>query len=168
MRLIPTVEADVWGRPEIAGFRASLVTKVTMENEGLVRTFHPALCEKPVVFVCESVFGPPLWVVYGDVKEVKAGGRDIHFHPLDHEDLFAYGTIPSPRSPSLEESLFPNAINPRGFFNPEQLDALRELFPNSIGARVLVTGFLVILLPSKADIEEVHQFNWVKEVGVCE
>jgi hypothetical protein len=117
-----------------------------------------------VVYVCESNFGPPVWVIRGKVSEVEAGGRDIHPYPVDHEDLHHFGIL-TPRSPWKEDYIFRRAINPRKFLTSEQLDGLREVFPKAIGARVLITGYLVILLPSLTDIEDTHKYDWVMEVG---
>jgi hypothetical protein len=130
-----------------------------------VRTYHPALRAHRAVYVCESNFGPPVWVVRGNAPGVEAGGRDIHPYPVDHENLLHFGTTLIPGSQWKADYLFPTAINPRKLLTPAQLDGLRELFPNSIGARVLITGFLVILLPSLSDIEKAHGYDWVMVVG---
>jgi hypothetical protein len=153
-----------WGLADVAAFRATLVTETTSDNEQLVRTYHPALRACSVVYVCESNFGPPVWVIRGKVSEVEAGGRDIHPYPVDHEDLHHFGIL-TPRSPWKEDYIFRRAINPRKFLTSEQLDGLREVFPKAIGARVLITGYLVILLPSLTDIEDTHKYDWVMEVG---
>lgn len=129
-----------------------------------MRTYHPALRAHSVVYVCESNFGPPVWVIRDKVSEVEAGGRDIHPCPVDHQDLYYYGIL-TPRSPWKEDYIFRKAINPRKFLTSEQLDGLREVFPKAIGARVLITGYLVILLPSLTDIEDTYRGDWVTEVA---
>jgi hypothetical protein len=79
-------------------------------------------------------------------------------------NLYPKGIL-TPRSPWKEEFLFQDGINPRKLLSPAQLDGLREIFPTAVGARVLVTGFLVVLFKSLCDIQAVYDRDWVMEVG---
>lgn len=73
--------------------------------------------------------------------------------------------ILTPRSPWKEEYYFQSAINPRRLLTASQLDGLREVFPQAVGARVLVAGFLVVLFESLCDITQAYHQNWAMEVG---
>lgn len=73
--------------------------------------------------------------------------------------------IIQPRSFRKEEFLFRLPINPRKLLRPTQLDNLRELFPRAVGARVLVSGHLVVLFESKSNMKDIFWSDWVMEVG---
>lgn len=44
-------------------------------------------------------------------------------------------------------------INPRRFLTASDLELLRRFFPSAIGARVLISGFVIVLFRSRKDIE---------------
>ncbi|KAL1970152.1 hypothetical protein VTN77DRAFT_6557 [Rasamsonia byssochlamydoides] len=77
-RLVPVTTRTDWGFGDAAAFRAGLVEEITPENEQLIRTHHRAFANVPLVYVVESEFGPPLWLVCSPVSEIEAGGRPIH------------------------------------------------------------------------------------------
>lgn len=112
----------------------------------------------------ESRFGPSVWLVYGQISGVEARGRAVQNYPVEYEELKPYGLL-TPRSPWKGEYLFPININPRKFLTPSQLDRLREVLPRAVGARVLVSGFLVILFKSLPDVQDAYHHDWVMEVG---
>jgi hypothetical protein len=65
----------------------------------------------------------------------------------------------------MEELLFQGGINPRKLLSPENIDGLRELFPAAVGARVFVSGHLVVLFKSLHEIKAVYERDWIGEVG---
>lgn len=158
-------DSQEWGPAAAATVRAVHTAETTPQNERLVRTYHPALQAQRAVYVSESQFGPCVWLVSGPCAEVNAGGRDIHPHPADHLELMPNGRILTPRSPWKEEFLFRQGINPRKLLSNEQLDAIRELFPTAVGARVLVAGFIVILFQTLSEIRDVYKRDWVMDIG---
>ncbi|KAJ6109633.1 hypothetical protein N7486_001868 [Penicillium sp. IBT 16267x] len=52
-----------------------------------------------------------------------------------------------------------SALNPRRFLSAEDLRIIREMFPSAIGARVFVSGFIVILFNSMADIKRSWDYD---------
>lgn len=69
--------STLWGSSKAAAFRAVNVEHITEENEQLVRTWHPAFASLDKVYVSESQFGGPVWLVGSPVNAVEAGGRPI-------------------------------------------------------------------------------------------
>jgi hypothetical protein len=155
----------VWGLPESAKIRAVHALETTPENEQLIRTHHPALRLYNQVYVSHTQYGPEVWLVKGTCEDIQAGGRALHPYPEDRLDRYPWGRILTPRSPLKEEYLFQEGINPRKLLCPQQLDGLRELFPAAVGARLLVSGFLVVLFESLGDIQAVYEGDWIMEVG---
>ncbi|KAJ5997397.1 hypothetical protein N7522_009057 [Penicillium canescens] len=164
-RLISRTDSQVWGLPESAEIRAVHALETTPENERLVRTHHPALRQHDPVYVSHSQYGPEVWLVMGGCEDIKAGGRPLHPYLEDRLDLHPFGQVLTPRSPWREEYLFKEGINPRKLLAPEKIDSLRELFPAAVGARISVSGFLVVLFKSLHDIQAVYERDWIMEVG---
>ncbi|KAJ5607002.1 hypothetical protein N7537_003621 [Penicillium hordei] len=128
-------------------FRAESVTHINKENEQFIRTHRPSLSSQEDVCVSESVFGEPVWLVSSPLaasQSVFAGGRPIHYYPGDYTIETSYGPL-TPRSPEKYNQHFDRYINPRRFLTPADLDSLRELFPEAVGAHLLIAGLLVIL-----------------------
>ncbi|KAJ5485572.1 hypothetical protein N7539_005560 [Penicillium diatomitis] len=153
-----------WGRPELAEFRALQTPQVAPEDEIFVRTFHPALRDCDRVFVSDPRYGPEVWLVVGNCTANVVAGRPVHPMPGDRSNLKPHGIL-TPRSPWKEEWLFQTDINPRKFLSHDQLDALREIFPKAVGARVHAAGYLVMLFTSLSDIQHMYLNDWVMVVG---
>ncbi|KAJ6155024.1 hypothetical protein N7470_005590 [Penicillium chermesinum] len=146
---LPIPESDLATPTNYGLFSTRIVetihtSQITPENEQLVRTWHPALKGQDPVHVSHPQYGPEVWLVEGEFYELAAGGRYIHPYPGDQISLYPHGIL-TPRSPWKEEYLFKDGINPRKLLSTQQLDNLRTLFPHAVGARVLVSGFLVVL-----------------------
>jgi hypothetical protein len=154
----------VWGPPQLAEIRAVHALETTPENERLVRTYHPALRLHDPVYVSQPLYGPEIWLVKGACEDTEAAGRPLHPYPEDRLNLIPYG-IMTPRSPWRENYLFKESINPRKLLSPDMIDSLRELFPAAVGARIFVSGFLVVLYKSLRDIQAVYDEDWIREVG---
>jgi hypothetical protein len=118
-----------------------------------------------LVYVSHPQYGPEVWLVKGACEDIEAGGRPVHPYPEDRSNIQPLGRILTPRFPWKEDYLFKDGINPRKFLSPEKIDGLRELFPAAVGARVFVSGFLVVLFNSLRDIQAMYERDWIMEVG---
>lgn len=79
--------------------------------------------------------------------DTHAGGRAIHLYPnlvLPQLSQIYSGSRQDPVK---------HTINPRRFLSAPDLEHLHRFFPAAIGARVLISGFLVILFRDQKDIE---------------
>ncbi|KAJ5666055.1 uncharacterized protein N7477_008503 [Penicillium maclennaniae] len=164
-RLVPRTDSQKWGLPEFAEIRAVHALETTPENERLVRTHHPTLRLHDQVYVSHPQYGPEVWLVNGACEDIEAGGRSLHPYPEDRLNLQPIGRVLTPRSPWKEDYLFKEGINPRKLLSPEKIDNLRELFPVAVGARLFVSGFLVVLFKSLHEIQAVYERDWIMEVG---
>jgi hypothetical protein len=61
--------------------------------------------------------------------------------------------------------LFQREINPRKLFSPDDLDALRDLFPEAVGAQLLVTGYLIVLFEYQAQLQAAERNGRPRQVG---
>ncbi|KAJ5101132.1 hypothetical protein N7456_007184 [Penicillium angulare] len=147
--------------------RAKAITEVDSTNERLVRSCHPSLSNKPTVWVSESIFGQPIWLVDKPLRKsdsVFAGGRPIHYYPSDRFDYVPWGIL-TPRTPHDFNNHFDRFINPRRFLRATDLDSLRELFPKATGVNVFVAGFMVIIFDDQTDVQDAYQKIWPLELA---
>ncbi|KGO58501.1 hypothetical protein PEX2_070020 [Penicillium expansum] len=135
----------------------------TLEEETMVRSLHPALKHCDCVSVVEG--GPvrkPVWLVNArgaqNINNTHAAGREIHVLPAQ--------TLP-PVSPLglLMRPVNIERINPRSFLEPQKVTLIREAFPGSIGAQILITGWLLILFPEKKSLKTCWDKGVTDEVG---
>lgn len=133
-------------------------------NEKLIRTHHPALGHLEAVWVSESVFGPPVWLVESSIDRVVAAGRPIHLIPADHDEYLPSGIL-TPRSPDKFNILFHRDINLRKFLTAHDLDCFRKLFPRSMGVEVLVAGYAIVLFEQMTDVEDAYYRIWPLELA---
>lgn len=128
-----------------------------------MRTHDLSLASCPFVYQATEADGSRIWVVsIGPIYDTHAAGRAIHIHPefllpqLSHANS---GTCKNPRRRS---------INSRRFLPASELELLRRSFPAAVGARVLVSGFLIVLFRNQKDIEAswlegcVHSFGLLR------
>jgi hypothetical protein len=108
---------------------------------------------------------PEVWLVKGACEDIEAGGRPLHPYPKDRLNLHPLGRVFTLRPLWREEYLFKEGINPRKLLSPEKIDSLRELFPVAVGARVFVSGSLVVFFKSPHDIQAMYERDWIMEVG---
>lgn len=79
--------------------------------------------------------------------DTHAGGREIHIHPE-----YLLPQLSQVYNGSRKDPLA-RRINPRRFLRPSDLELLRRFFPSAIGARVLISGFIVMLFRNRKAIE---------------
>lgn len=124
---------------------------MTLGTERLLRTYHRSLAPCAFVYEATEADGKKIWVVSigptVPVYDTHAGGREIHIHPeylLPQLSQVYNGSRKDPRR---------RRINPRRFLSHTDLDLLRRFFPSAIGARVLISGFIIVLFRNHKDIE---------------
>ncbi|CAG8026734.1 unnamed protein product [Penicillium olsonii] len=150
-----------WGDDQTAAKRACFEPKVTDSNKELFRTHHPSLSQQTDVYWREESIGRFIWLVEVDGHYVgtHAGGIGIHLIPQG----FTYK-----RKPGIYTCLWPSnhhrdpvpeSLDPRKFLAPTHLNMLREMYPTSIGARVFVSGFIVLLFKDYAAIKK----SWTQD-----
>ncbi|RHZ57286.1 uncharacterized protein CDV56_100474 [Aspergillus thermomutatus] len=106
-----------------------------------------------------------------DIQDAKAfvlpemnnpGSREIHSHPVG---ITENTTTMWPR---YQPDPIRAALNPRRFLSQDDLHILREMFPSAVGAKVFVSGFIVILFKTRADIEKSWlEDGFASEFGNC-
>lgn len=142
------VESDStkWGNPSLAIARATLETVVTPQNETLIRTYHPALSAIPTVYTYTEMTGKIFWKVLLPeglrLFDTHVTGREIHI-------------VPSLRGPDPLRVLMPSRvpirrlIYPRRMLSACDISILRSSYPTSIGVRVFISGFIVLLFQKR-------------------
>lgn len=129
-------------------------------NEQLIRTHHPSLRHLPTVYASPESDEKWIWVVAPIPTIAKisthAAGREIHFLPGGIvKQLFTI--VPSACEKFQPDPIHP--LNPRRFLSQDNLCRLRRMFSSAIGARVLFSGFIVILFKSRKDVEN----SWLED-----
>ena len=154
-----TVSAE-WGDDQTAAKRACLEPKVTDSNKELFRTHHPSLSQQTVVYWTKGSWGRSIWVVEIDGHHVgtHAGGIGIHLIPRGFTQELKC-MRPNIWPTNYQEDPIPETLDPRKFLAPTHLNILREMFPTSIGARVFVSGFIVLLFKDHAAIKK----SWTQD-----
>lgn len=155
--------ANLTSTNQAFGPKFPLTSIETAEEEIIVRSLHPSLEHCDSVSVVEG--GPvekPLWLVSAcsarHIKNTHAAGREIH-------------VLPKQCLPPVLPLGWPvrdvpiKTIDPRAFLQPQQVTLIREAFPGSIGAQILITGWLLILFPEKKSLEECWDRGVPVEVG---
>ncbi|KAL3471811.1 hypothetical protein BJX99DRAFT_19516 [Aspergillus californicus] len=148
-------------------FRAESVTCIDQDNEQFVRSYHPTLSIRERVWVCTSSFGEPVWVIdipITGLETVHAGGRPIHYYPADWMEYIPRGIL-TPRSPEKYNAHFDRYINPRRFLRPADLDSIRELFPEAVGAEVFIAGFIIVLFSKPQCVQDAYSEIWPLELA---
>lgn len=162
-RLVQRIESAAWGPADVAAAKACVVPLVTVENEALIRTFHPFLAHSDQVWAFQEMTGNVIWGAYVSsntcIGHTHAGGREIHILPtgfgperLIHQ--FIERTIPICR-----------LIYPRRMLTALDITAIKAAFPLSIGIRVLITGFAVMLFQSRTDMERTWKGGITHDIG---
>ncbi|KAL3433411.1 hypothetical protein BDV09DRAFT_186676 [Aspergillus tetrazonus] len=145
-RLIKRTNSLEWGSGERATFRAGL---------------EPT---SSVVYIVTSPFGKRIWLISCDAPDITAGGLEIHLFPAGYP--LTERLIPTAAAQSiLAQTLVEGQINPRKFLTAQDLDSLRILFPKSIGAQLLIAGFLRVLFNSGTDAEQARNLSCPSELG---
>lgn len=114
------------------------------------------------------MFGEPVWVIGSPLsasQSVYAGGRPIHYYPGDYSQFIRYDPIRSTQLSDRYNQHFNRYINPRRFLSPADLDSLRELFPEAVGAHLLISGFLIILFKEIDHVRHAYNEIWPLELA---
>lgn len=153
-----------WGTSDRASLRAELEPMTTGDNERLLRTHHRSLSKASIVYIVTSPFGRRIWVTSCNAPDITVGGLDIHILPIGYP--LKNRLIPTQATSFvLAQSLVQGQINPRKFLTEQDLESLRILFPNAIGAQLLISGFLRILFDSVAAVERTNNLGYPSMVG---
>lgn len=157
--LIILAHSSLLGDP-LAQVHAHSALAVTPGNEIMVRTLHRSLQDCGEVFVHEQS-GKTMWLVSPTnnstpLRDTHAAGREIHIFPKFE--------LPPPDCRFREDPVC-RAIYCRGLLSDEDVRIIREYFPGSVGARVLICGFLVILFDHKKALKKSWEQGVVNYVG---
>lgn len=157
--LIIIADSSLLGDP-LARVHAHSALAVTPGNEIMVRTLHRSLQDCGEVFVHEQS-GKTIWLVSPTnnstpLRDTHAAGREIHVFPKFE--------LP-PADCRFREDPVCRTIFCRGLLSDEDTRIIREYFPGSVGARVLICGFLVILFDHKKALKKSWQQGVVNYVG---
>lgn len=157
--LIILADSSLLGDP-LARVHAHSALAVTPGNEVMVRTLHRSLQNCREVFVHEQS-GKTIWLVsptnnLTPLRDTHAAGREIHIFPMFE--------LPPPDFRFREDPVC-RMINCRGLLSDEDIRIIREYFPGSVGARVLICGFLVILFDNKKALKKSWKQGVVNYVG---
>lgn len=157
--LIILADSSLLGDP-LARAHAHSAMAVTPGNEVMVRTLHRSLQNCREVFVHEQS-GKTIWLVsptnnMTPLRDTHAAGREIHIFPKFE--------LPPPDFQFREDPVC-RMINCRGLLSDEDIRIIREYFSGSVGARVLISGFLVILFDNRKALKKSWKQGVVNYVG---
>lgn len=138
----------------------------TEDDEILVRSVHESLRECDTVHVVEErLDGRLIWVIYSwdasKIHHTHAGGREIHVVPR-----FEMPTLSLVYSLNFRPRPLKKTINCREFLTQSDLEALQTYFPGSVGVRVLIAGWVVILFNDMSTMETCWKLGNVEEIGL--
>lgn len=136
-----------------------LELEVNESNEALIRTHHPDLGQIAFVYRAQELRGTIIWVVYPgkgmQTIPTHVAAREVHLAPISKaptEISMYLRNVPDP---------IPEVINPRRFLLREDLELLWTLYPLSIGVRVYIAGWIVLLYQTEGDIGK----DWMRGLG---
>jgi hypothetical protein len=141
--------------------RALYEKETTDENAALIRSFHRSLEGSSSVWMCHDRNRPSVWLV-PEVNSVRlfdthAGGLMIHYMPRVYKPV--PWTCPYIQDPIARK------INPRRFLTAEDIRSIRNIFPSSIGVRVLISGWVVIHFEDVKTMESAWESGFPDTVG---
>lgn len=129
------------------------------DNEALLRTYHPDLSQFRTVYRGKELRGTLVWVVFPeqdiDVYPIQVANREVHLGPSSRQPTMTSTFTRHVLDPIL------GIINPRRFLLRNDIEMLKTLYPSSTGARVYVSGFIVLLYHTQGDIEK----DWSTGLG---
>ncbi|KAJ6184517.1 hypothetical protein N7519_005818 [Penicillium mononematosum] len=91
------------------------------------------------------------------LKSTHAAGREIHVLPK-------HFSLPLPYTWVARDTVI-KTINPRSFLPSQHIASIRDAFPGSVGAQVLLTGWLLVAFPEKKSLEACWAKGVPDEVG---
>lgn len=148
--------------------RALVETEVTETNIDLLRTFHPAFSSSEgdlVKLLCRPD-DSRAWVVFDATEPIpytRVGGLPIHSMPT-FENYPIGVLIPGGWA---RRDLFHHSINPRRLLSNEDLDRFRLMYPRACGARVLLSGVIQVLYPTRQAMNsDLKEYVSYKAAGI--
>ncbi|KAK2812920.1 hypothetical protein FQN50_000941 [Emmonsiellopsis sp. PD_5] len=157
--IVQRTDSQEWGDAASSSQRARAESETTPANEKMLRSYHPALAHFESVSVATEWSGNKIWIVASlpqTTYETHAAGREIHIVPYYLMPEYMHMYVRALHDPII------GCINPRKLLSGQDLEALREMFPRAIGARLLVSGFLIILFKNLRDVRA----SWEREQGL--
>ncbi|KAJ5975138.1 hypothetical protein N7481_008845 [Penicillium waksmanii] len=160
LNLVTRTHSDKWGPREIDSASALRETHVHLGNERLLRTHHRSLAACPFVYQATEADGNQIWVVSigpsVPVYDTHAAGRAIHVQP---EVLLPE---PSHTFSGTRKDPLHRSINPRHV----GAGVAAPVLPCGDWARMLISGFLIVLFRNQKDIEASWQEGCVHSFGL--
>ncbi|KAL7623777.1 hypothetical protein AAE478_005330 [Parahypoxylon ruwenzoriense] len=155
-RAIPMTQSTSWGSSEVAAARAQVEPDVTDDNEQLFRTYHPSLKCALEVGITTGTDGKRVWCLEFFTEppsHTHAGGLEIHTIPT----AWPHNSMNFPR---VGRNLIYRVINPRRVLSQEDIGYLVDMFPNALGAQVLIAGRINIVYGTWTSLEQ----DWAEGV----
>ncbi|KAK2745051.1 hypothetical protein FQN55_006408 [Onygenales sp. PD_40] len=141
--------------------RVQSASSIEPGQEQIVRTLHRSLARCESVFVYES-HGDVIWLVPDsddlNLPDTHAAGREIHVLPY-------FEIQPPSVTTPFYESPITRRINCRRFLRPDDIEAIREFFPDSVGVRILMTGYAIVLFRTFDAMKEAWRTKVIGELG---
>ncbi|KAK2771970.1 hypothetical protein FQN53_004829 [Emmonsiellopsis sp. PD_33] len=141
--------------------RVQSASSIAPGQEQIVRTLHRSLARCESVFVYES-HGDVIWLVPdsddSNLPDTHAAGREIHVLPY-------FEIQPPSVTTPFYESPITRRINCRRFLRPDDVEIIRKFFPDSIGIRILMTGYAVVLFRTFDAMKEAWSTKVIGELG---
>ncbi|KAF8996689.1 hypothetical protein BDZ89DRAFT_1148894 [Hymenopellis radicata] len=146
--------------------QASAIDRITPQNEQFIRTYHPAFEMAPDVFVRKITLEDSVWAVHPSHirdcsyyrKRNDVAGRVVH-------GAGASSTVRMALAGFQSKLKAEGSINTRKILSEGEIMAIREQFPEAIGLRIFVAGYLTVLFKSVADLKNVAYRPWPSELG---
>ncbi|KAK2805056.1 hypothetical protein FQN51_001151 [Onygenales sp. PD_10] len=157
--IVQRTDSREWGDAATSSHRAHGESETTPANENLLRSYHPALAHFESVSVATEFSGNKIWIVASlphTTYETHAAGREIHIVPYYLMPEYMHMYVRALHDP------IPGCINPRKLLSAQDLEALRKMFPRAIGARLLISGFLIVLFKNFRDVSA----SWEQALGI--
>ncbi|KZZ96267.1 hypothetical protein AAP_01040 [Ascosphaera apis ARSEF 7405] len=153
----------------IASLSLDSDTESQRRNECLLRSHHPALKDAREVYVWKEVSGNEIWTVKSDPGVMssalpivpRVGGKEVHIIPPTYE--FDWN-----RSAGRIDDPFGRAIWPRRLLTKSDIGLIRAIFPSCCGARVFISGLLVILFKNWGELNDAELGQYPEKIGDME
>jgi len=122
---------------------------VDPSNRQFLRTHHRSLRDFPVVMIMTRLGHKAIWLVDPfkgiNVQDTHIGGLELQIAPSSfpaHSMMHTYSQMPD----IIDDPIL-RIINSRRILLDSDLLEIQRIWPLAVGARVFVSGFLVILFP---------------------
>ncbi|KAI5301605.1 hypothetical protein KEM56_001547 [Ascosphaera pollenicola] len=150
----------------IASLSLDTDVEAQRRNECLLRSHHPALRDAREVYVWTEVSGNEIWAIKHDPETAcsalptvpRVGGKEVHILPPTYE--FDWN-----RSAGRIDDPFGRAIWPRRLLVKSDIGLIRAIFPTSCGARVFISGLLVVLFKNWGELNDAELGRYPEKIG---